>query len=126
MRIESAVAGRLRIDTSHGDAEATVTVRTGDHETSFNLLGRSRYAYMKLTVSVPPQLAVAIDSASGDVVAQSLESLDFHSGSGDFRSVQPAAGVWAITASRGPCAYLVKATDGAGRKHTARGTRRGK
>ena len=78
----------LRIDTSRGGAEATVTVRTGDHETSFNLLGRSRYAYMKLTVSVPPQLAVAIDSASGDVVAQSLESLDFHSGSGDLKAHQ--------------------------------------
>ena len=78
----------LRIDTSRGVAEATVTVRTGDHETSFNLLGRSRYAYMKLSVSVPPQLAVAIDSASGDVVAQSLESLDFHSGSGDLKARQ--------------------------------------
>lgn len=78
----------LRIDTSHSDGVATVTVRTGDHETSFNLLGRSRYAYMKLSVSVPPQLAVAINSASGDVVAQSLESLDFHSGSGDLKAHQ--------------------------------------
>lgn len=78
----------LRIETSHAGAEATVTVQTGDHETSFNLLGRSRYAYMRLSVSVPPRLAVAIDSGSGDVVAESLESLDFHSGSGDLKARQ--------------------------------------
>jgi hypothetical protein len=80
--------GDLRIETSHAGAEATVTVRTGDHENSFNLLGRSRYAYLKLSVSVPLQLAVTIDSGSGDVVAESLESLDFHSGSGDLKAHQ--------------------------------------
>ena len=76
----------LRIDTSHTGGEATVTVRTGDHENSFNLTGISRYAYMKLSVSVPAQLAVAIESGSGDVIAESLESLDFQSGSGDLKA----------------------------------------
>ena len=76
----------LRIDTSHTGGKATVTVRTGDHENSFNLAGISRYAYMKLSVSVPAQLAVAIDSGSGDVIAESVESLDFHSGSGDLKA----------------------------------------
>lgn len=78
----------LRIDTSRRGAGATVTVRTPDHDNNFSLLGLSRYAYMKLSVSVPPQLAVAIHSGSGDVVAESLESLDFHSGSGDLKAHQ--------------------------------------
>jgi hypothetical protein len=56
--------------------------------TGINPLGVSRYAYLKLSVSVPPQLAVAIDGGSGDIVAESLESLDFHSGSGDLEADQ--------------------------------------
>jgi hypothetical protein len=80
----------LRIDTSRSDTETTVTVRTGDHENNFNLLGISRYAYMKLSVSVPPQLAIEINSGSGDVVAQSLAALDFHAGSADLKASQIA------------------------------------
>jgi hypothetical protein len=76
----------LRIDTSRSGDDAAVTVRTGNHGMSFGLLGLSRYAYMKLTVSVPPRLAVAIDSGSGDVVAETLAALDFHSGSGDLKA----------------------------------------
>lgn len=78
----------LRIDTARNGSQATVTVRTGDHDNTFNAFGSSRYAYMRLSVSVPPQLAVAISSRSGDVVAQTLESLDFHSGSGDLKACQ--------------------------------------
>ena len=73
----------LRLDSSRSGDKATVTAQTGDHENTFNLAGISRYAYMKLSVSVPPQLAVAINSGSGDVIAESLQSLDFRSGSGD-------------------------------------------
>lgn len=80
----------LRIDTSRSGPQATVTVRTGDHENTFNLAGFSRYAYIKLTVSLPPRLAVAIESRSGDVVAESLDSLDFHSASGDLKPYQIA------------------------------------
>jgi hypothetical protein len=76
----------LRIDTTRSGGSATVTARTGDHGTTFGLFGFSHYAYIKLSVSVPPQLAVAIDSGSGDVVARALSSLDFHSGSGDLRA----------------------------------------
>lgn len=76
----------LRIDASRSGDKATVTVRTGDHENTFNLTGMSRYAYIRLSVSVPPQLAVAIASGSGDVVAESLASLDFQSGSGDLKA----------------------------------------
>jgi hypothetical protein len=76
----------LRIDTSRSGDEAAVTVRTGNHGMTFGLFGLSRYAYMKLAVSVPPRLAVAIDSGSGDVVAEALASLDFHSGSGDLKA----------------------------------------
>jgi DUF4097 and DUF4098 domain-containing protein YvlB len=76
----------LKLDTSSSGSEATVTVRTGDHDNTFNVFGLSRYAYMKLSVSVPPQLAVLLHSGSGDVIAESLESLDFHSGSGDLKA----------------------------------------
>ncbi|MFZ0552998.1 MAG: DUF4097 family beta strand repeat-containing protein [Steroidobacteraceae bacterium] len=78
----------LRIDAARNGSEATVTARTGDHGNTFNTFGFSRYAYIKLSVNVPPQLAVAIASGSGDVVAESLESLDFHSGSGDLKASQ--------------------------------------
>jgi len=76
----------LQIDTSRSADDATVTVRTGDHGMTFGLFGLSRYAYMKLSVSVPARLAVAIDSGSGDVVAAALQALDFQSGSGDLRA----------------------------------------
>jgi DUF4097 and DUF4098 domain-containing protein YvlB len=76
----------LQLDTSHSGDSATVTVRRRDHDSIFSLFGFSRYAYMKVSVSVPPQLAVAIHSGSGDVVAQTLASLDFHSGSGDLQA----------------------------------------
>jgi hypothetical protein len=76
----------LQIDTSHGGGAATVTVRTADHGVSFGLFGYSHYAYIKLSVEVPPGLAVVIDSGSGDVIAQALGALDFHSGSGDLKA----------------------------------------
>lgn len=78
----------LRIDASSSGSEATVTARTEDHGITFEGLGFSRYAYIKLAVSVPPALAVAIRSGSGDVIAESLESLDYHSGSGDLKASQ--------------------------------------
>lgn len=78
----------LRIDTSRSGSEATVTARTGNHDNSFGPFGYSRYAYLKLSVNVPLELAVAINSGSGDVVAGSLASLDFHSGSGDLKASQ--------------------------------------
>jgi DUF4097 and DUF4098 domain-containing protein YvlB len=80
----------LKIDTSRSGSEATVTARTGNSASFFGPFGYSRYAYLKLTVSVPLELAVAINSGSGDVVAGSLASLDFHSGSGDLKVSQIA------------------------------------
>jgi DUF4097 and DUF4098 domain-containing protein YvlB len=77
-----------RIDASRRGSEATVTARTGDHDNSFGPLGYSRYAYLKLSVNVPLELAVAINSGSGDVAAGSLASLDFRSGSGDLKASQ--------------------------------------
>ena len=90
----------LRLETSRSGDNATVTVRTGDHGITLGLFGFSRYAYMKLSVSVPPQLAVAIDSGSGDVIAESLGSLDFHSGSGDLKADE-IAGLLALQLGSG-------------------------
>jgi Toastrack DUF4097 len=76
----------LQLDTSSSGGNAVVTARTDHHGISFGLFGLSRYAYMKLSVRVPAGLAVVIDSGSGDVIAQELASLDFHSGSGDLQA----------------------------------------
>lgn len=76
----------LQLDTSRSGDSATVTVRREDNDSIFSFFGFARYAYMKLTVRVPPQLAVAIRSGSGDVVAETLASLDFHAGSGDLQA----------------------------------------
>lgn len=90
----------LRIDTARSGADATMTVRTGDHENNFDVSGLSRYAYMKLYVSVPPELAVAMNSGSGDVIAESLASLDFHTSSGDLKASQ-IAGTLALQVGSG-------------------------
>jgi DUF4097 and DUF4098 domain-containing protein YvlB len=76
----------LQLDTSRSGDSATVTVRRADHDEIFSFFGFSRYAYIKLSVSVPPQLAVAIRSGSGDVIAQTLAALDFRAGSGDLQA----------------------------------------
>jgi hypothetical protein len=76
----------LKIDARSEGSEATVTARTGNHDNSFGPFGFSRYAYLKVSVDVPLELAVVINSASGDVVAGSLASLDFRSGSGDLKA----------------------------------------
>jgi hypothetical protein len=90
----------LKIDTSRNGPQATVAVRTGNHANNFSLFGFPSYAYMKLSVSVPPQLAVAIASGSGDVIAESLQSLDFHAGSGDLKA-QQIAGALALELGSG-------------------------
>lgn len=90
----------VQIESSRSGDEATVTVRMGNHGSSFNLFGSSRYAYMRLTVSVPTQLAVAIDSGSGDVTAEALASLDFHTGSGDLEA-RDITGVLALDLGSG-------------------------
>jgi len=76
----------LQLDTSRNGDNATVTVYTGHHDNVFTFFGFSRYAYMKLSVRVPPELAVAIHSGSGDVIAEALASLDFDAGSGDLKA----------------------------------------
>lgn len=90
----------LKIETARSGSEGTVTARTGDHENSFGPFGFSRYAYLKLSVSVPSQMAVRVDSVSGDVVARSLASLDFHSGSGDLKAYE-ITGVLALQLGSG-------------------------
>jgi len=76
----------LKIDATSNGSQATVTARTGSHDDSFGAFGFSRYAYLKVSVNVPLALAVTIDSGSGDVVAGSLASLDFRSGSGELKA----------------------------------------
>lgn len=83
----------LRVTASRkGDAAVVTAESRGSH---FSLFGSS-YAYLKLDVEVPESVAVTVDSGSGDVVAASLASLDFHSGSGDLK-VQDIAGQLALS-----------------------------
>lgn len=91
---------QLQIDTSRGGGRATITLRTGDHDDFFSLLGFSSYAYLKMTVSVPAELAVRIESGSGDIVGEALASLDVDSGSGDLKA-HDIAGALALTLGSG-------------------------
>ncbi len=90
----------LKIETSRNGSEGTVTARSEEHVNWFGPIAFSRYAYLKLSVSVPPQVAIRINSASGDVVARSLTALDFHSGSGDLKAYQ-ITGVLALELGSG-------------------------
>jgi hypothetical protein len=72
----------LQVNARRSGDHATVDTSTTGGYININLFGAS-YAYMKLVVRVPPSLAVAVDSGSGDVTASDLASLNFDSGSGD-------------------------------------------
>jgi DUF4097 and DUF4098 domain-containing protein YvlB len=72
----------LQVNARRNGDHATVDTSTNGGYVNINLFGAS-YAYMKLVVRVPPSLAVAVDSGSGDVTASDLASLNFDSGSGD-------------------------------------------
>lgn len=79
---ESAMLKDLQVGTSRSGDDATVDAENERANNTFHLFGSS-YAYLKLQVRVPAAVAVRINSGSGDVHANSLASLNFHSGSGD-------------------------------------------
>lgn len=72
----------LKISTARNGNQATVDAEPNNHSSSFSLFG-SVYAYLKLQVRVPAELAVQVHGGSGDVQAKGLASLDFSSGSGN-------------------------------------------
>jgi hypothetical protein len=69
----------MRVEANRNGNAGVITARNRN----FNLFG---YAYMKLQAHVPAALAVQIEDGSGDVGAERLASLDFHSGSGDLHA----------------------------------------
>lgn len=69
------------VDQHRDGDRVTVTPHQADGQ-SFGLFGSS-YAYIDLDVRVPADLAVRIDTHSGDVTAADLAALDFSSHSGD-------------------------------------------
>lgn len=73
---------RLVID-QHRDGDRLVIDTARNHDTySVSLFG-SRYAYIELEIRVPADLAVEVNSGSGDVDARDLASLKYAGGSGD-------------------------------------------
>lgn len=72
----------LQVSTGRSGDQATVDAEHHTNTSIFHLFDSS-YAYMKLQVRVPADLAVHVRSGSGDVQANDLASLDFESGSGD-------------------------------------------
>ena len=90
---------RLVID-QHRDGDRLVIETERNHDTwSFSLFG-SHYAYIELEIRVPTDLAVEVDSGSGDVDARDLASLKYAAGSGDL-DVENIAGELVVEVGSG-------------------------
>lgn len=66
---------------------------------TFSLFGSS-YAYLELEIRVPSDLAVVVESGSGDVDARDLASLSYEAGSGDL-DVENIAGELVVEVGSG-------------------------
>jgi len=73
--------GEVSLDQRRDGDTVTLMPRQADH-ININAFG-SNYAYLDVEVRVPQNLAVRVRSASGDVQARNLATLDFSSHSGD-------------------------------------------
>lgn len=84
----SCASSKERLDklrlTQHREGDRLVLVaEDDDSDWSFNLFGRSNYAYLDLKVAIPKTLAVELDVGSGDADVVGIDHLDSHVGSGD-------------------------------------------
>lgn len=76
---EQAWLDELQIEQSRQDNKAVV--KTAQRPSHFGF-GRS-YAYIDYVIRVPANLAIEVNSGSGDTRAANIASLDYRSGSGD-------------------------------------------
>jgi DUF4097 and DUF4098 domain-containing protein YvlB len=76
-----------------------VVVKTADHTEHSGWFG-NHYAYIDYVVHVPTNLAVEVESGSGDTHAAGIAALDFHTGSGDL-NLERVAGVVKATVGSG-------------------------
>jgi DUF4097 and DUF4098 domain-containing protein YvlB len=69
-----------------------VVVKTSPHTAHTGISG-NHYAYIDFTVRIPANLALEVDSGSGDSDLSNIASLDFSSGSGDLKLDRVAGAV---------------------------------
>lgn len=102
VRAKACASDQARLDElqieQHYDGGKAV-VRAAQHATHIGFFGH-QYAYLDFTVRVPAQLALEVDSGSGDTRAENLASLDYRSGSGDL-NLDGAAGAVTVAVGSG-------------------------
>ena len=94
---EQAWLDELQIEQNRQGSK--VVVKQAQHPSHSGLFGR-QYAYLDFVVRVPANLAIEIDSGSGDTHAANLASLDYHAGSGDL-NLDRVAGAVSVTVGSG-------------------------
>lgn len=94
---EQAWLDELQIEQSRQGGKAVV--KTAPHPTHVGVFGK-HYAYIDFVVRVPADLAIEVESGSGDTHAANIASLDYHSGSGDL-NLDHAAGAVSVTVGSG-------------------------
>ncbi|MBS0581493.1 MAG: hypothetical protein JSS42_00135 [Proteobacteria bacterium] len=94
---EQAWLDELQIEQSRQGGKAVV--KTAPHPTHVGVFGK-HYAYIDFVVRVPANLAIEVESGSGDTHAANIASLDYHAGSGDL-NLDHAAGAVSVTVGSG-------------------------
>ncbi|MFT3792612.1 MAG: hypothetical protein QM741_16445 [Rudaea sp.] len=94
---EQAWLDELQIQQSREGGKAVV--KPAPRPSHDGLFGK-QYAYLDFVVRVPANLAIEVDSGSGDTHAANLASLDYHAGSGDL-NLDRAVGAVAVTIGSG-------------------------
>lgn len=83
----------LRLAQERRGDTLVVTLEQDNQANVFFNLGKSRYAWMDLAVTLPPGLPVQLSVASGDALARNLPSLKASVASGDLRAERIAGPV---------------------------------
>lgn len=94
---EQAWLDELQVEQSRQGGK--VVVKTAPRPSHVGLFGK-HYAYIDFVVRVPANLALEVESGSGDTHAANIASLDFHAGSGDL-NLDRAAGAVSVTVGSG-------------------------
>lgn len=94
---EQAWLDELQIEQSRQGGNAVV--KPAQRPSHIGLFGKN-YAYLDFVVRVPANLALEVESGSGDTQAANIASLDYHSGSGDL-NLDRVAGAVSVTVGSG-------------------------
>ena len=94
---EQAWLDELQIEQNRQGNKAVV--KTAPRPSHSGIFGKN-YAYIDFVVRVPANLAIEVESGSGDTHASNIASLAYHSGSGDL-NLDQAAGAVTVTVGSG-------------------------